>query len=210
MIGDISSTDGPEIIKIEPLKWAHQPLIWDNRIHLRITINEILYFPNMRIAKIFLPLLFILLFSCTEFLKCGEDHDLQYDNGFVFNMLDKTTKKNLLYIRETNYSYDSVKILDSVFTKVYPVEERWTMLDGLCEIYFIDKYKDRDKINKRLKRSYYFYFNHIDIDTIDIEFEMKKNKCDWAEIKYFKVTYNDSTYFDGAIDHVPGNINFLK
>jgi hypothetical protein len=56
------------------------------------------------------------------------------------------------------------------------------------------------------------YFNYMDIDTIDVVFEMKKNKCDEQVMKYFKVAYNDSVYFDGPTPYelIPGSINFLK
>jgi hypothetical protein len=157
----------------------------------------------MRNMKAFLPLTFLILLSCDGFFKCDKgEYDFKHSNAFGFHILDKTTKKNLLYIGETNYDYDTIKILDSDFRKVYPLEGRWTAYDGLSIIEFIDKYKDKNVIDQRLKRTYYFYFNHTDLDTIEIEFEMKKDECDKQIIKYFKVAYNDSVYFDGATDYV--------
>ena len=53
------------------------------------------------------------------------------------------------------------------------------------------------------------YFNYQDIDTIDIAFEMKYDQCHHQVIKYFKVGYNNSVYFDRPSDIVVEE-NFLK
>jgi hypothetical protein len=98
----------------------------------------------MRIPKVFLPAIFLFLFSCDDFFKCDKGgYDLSDSNLFSFTILDKDTKKNILYIGQTDYFYDTIKILDSDYAKVFPVEGRWSSLDGRSTIYFIDRYKDK-------------------------------------------------------------------
>ena len=164
----------------------------------------------MRVLKVFIPVVFLFLFSCDELVKCNQgDYSIAGDNLFGFYILDKETKENLLHIRTTDYLYGKIKILDSDLQKVYPTGDHWGYNDGFVIIPFIDNYKDKNVLDQRLKRTFYFYFDETDMDTIDVEFEMKKDDCGKQIMKYFKVAYNDSVYYDAATDYVP-EAEFLK
>jgi hypothetical protein len=148
------------------------------------------------------------LFSCEcQTGETGGDYDFQFSNPLFFSILDKQTKQRVLLIGQIKYNYDTVAIFDEAWTNdsySYTIRN-----DGSIVLDFINR-SDKGTLNKRVERRYYMYFNYQDIDTIDVAFEMKLNDCDEQIMKYFKVVYNDSIYFDAATDRVPGNLGFIK
>jgi hypothetical protein len=147
-----------------------------------------------------------LLFSCEcQNGRTSGDYDFIYSNNFFASILDKKTKQKVLLIGQTKYNYDTIAILNEDF--IYK-PDGYLDIDGSISLYFIEK-SDYDILDTRIHRRFYMYFNYQDIDTIDIEFEAKMNTCNEQVIKYFKVAYNDSVYFDAPTERVP-YLEFLK
>jgi hypothetical protein len=144
------------------------------------------------------------LFSCE--CQTGEGYDFQYNNILDFTILDKRTNQKVLLIGQTKYNYDTVAILNEHSTN--DQHPHYIDIDGDLVLYFINR-SDKGTLNKRIERRYYMYFNYQDIDTIDVAFEMKLNDCDEQIMKYFKVAYNDSVYYDAPTERTP-NIDFIK
>lgn len=106
-----------------------------------------------------------------------------------------------------NFNYDTVKVYSENWEIAFdsPVP-----FDGVIFLEFIDPIGDRNILDQLISKRFYMYFNYQDIDTIDIAFKMdKKNSCNAQAMSYFKVSYNDSVYFDNEVNDVPG-IDFLK
>lgn len=146
------------------------------------------------------------------FSGCGEGdwYEFTTQNALRFLILDKATRENVLYIGQTNYNYDTVKVYDISGNVTVPYQNgEWTAWDGRMDLIFLDYFTDRNVVNQRITRRYYMYFDYMDIDTIDLAFEMRIDKCDRQIMKYFKVAYNDSVYYDGYTDRVWG-VEFLK
>jgi hypothetical protein len=142
------------------------------------------------------------LFSCTCRTR---RYDFAHSNPFLANVLDKATKQNVLLIGQVKYNYDTVRVYN----------EKWEAVtgrirnDGLIVLNFIEKERDKGKINQLIERRFYMYFNYQDIDTIDIAFQLRWDDCNEEELKYFRVAYNDSVYFEGTVERTPG-VYFLK
>ena len=161
----------------------------------------------MQQLKLIPPLLVLFLLSLPscDWGRCGGDYYF-YGNLFGFNVLDGKTRQNVLEVGQINYGYDTVKVYHENWDVAYakPVPG-----DGMIFLQFIDEVKDKGVVNTRIARRFYMYFNYQNVDTLDIAFEMKYDKCHNQRMKYFKVAYNDSVYFDGPTDRA-GTQNFLK
>jgi hypothetical protein len=146
------------------------------------------------------------LFSCE--CQTGEtsgDYNFQVSNGFHGTILYKRTRKPVLFIGQVKYNYDTV----AIFNEDWKVKGAGQINnDGSIYLFFIED-SDYGILDTQIQRRYYMYFNYQDIDTIDIAFEAKMNECDEQIIKYFKVAYNDSVYFDAPTERVP-YLEFLK
>jgi hypothetical protein len=112
----------------------------------------------------------------------------------------------VLEIGQSDYNHDTVKVYHENWEVAYPGPVRG---DGFIALPFIDPVIDKDIVNKRIARRFYMYFNYQEVDTIDIAFEMQYDQCHHQVMKYFKVAYNDSIYFEGPTETVV-EANFLK
>lgn len=145
------------------------------------------------------------LFSCE--CQSGEGYDFKWDNTLFFTILDKATKKPVLLIGQIKYNYDTVAILNADLAKR---NDGFIRNDGYISLAFINSQEDTKINNTLTSRTFYVYFNYKDVDTLSVSFKTNINECDNQVINYFKVAYNDSIYFDGATDRVPGNLGFIK
>jgi hypothetical protein len=142
------------------------------------------------------------LFSCE--CQSGDYYDFVTANSFGFIVADEKSKQNILSIGQTNYNYDTLKVYNSDWTVASNVEPG----DGVVYLDFIER-KDKGQLALLISRNYYMYFNYLDTDTIKIDFKMRTDECDEQIVEYFRVSYNDSIYFDESTSFVPG-ITFLK
>lgn len=169
---------------------------------------------NVKTYLSVLALLGILTIAACEslFSGCGSGdyYDFASSNRLTFVILDKTTKENILYVGQTKYNYDTVRIFDINWDVAYPDNnQEWSATNGAIGLKFLNRDSDKGVLNTLISRSYFMYFDQHDTDTIDIAFEMKKNKCGDQILKYLKVAYNDSVYFDGKTESMIG-LYFLK
>ena len=168
----------------------------------------------MKTLRLFLFLAFNLsltiFYSCDTniFTGCENDYDLVVHNSLTCVILDKDSYENIFHIRSNRYHYDSIALYDKLNPKIESQNYLFIGQDGKLSIHFIDD-DEEGVFNQRIEKRFFFYFNHEDQDTIDMEYEFSKNDCKHQEISYFKIAYNDSIYFDSPINYVP-NIQFLK
>jgi hypothetical protein len=158
--------------------------------------------------KIFLSITaLVLILSSLSSCKCGpEDYSLTDSNSFGFFIRDKKTNENILVAGDTQYILDSVKVYNDQWKVPFG---NFLSSDGYQLLYFITK-DDRGKVNKTISKRFYMYFNYQDIDTIDIDFVTKYDECDLQKMNYFKVSYNDSVYYDGPSDKTVPTATFYK
>lgn len=160
----------------------------------------------MRLLKTTSGLLIAICLS--TFLSCccsrESDYNFSLDNGFYFSILDKTTKANILEIGQHDYNYDTLAILDQNWKKISEIPQ-----DGRIDLLFIDPIADKNRVSGFIERRFYVYFNYQDTDTVDIKFKMKFGECDAQMPSYFKVSYNNTTYYDKSTERIP-YLEFLK
>jgi hypothetical protein len=134
------------------------------------------------------------LFSCDadDWRGCPRDYYFDLDNIFGFEVKDHSG--NYLYgayglkiIEDIPSGYDTINFSNNG-TYIY--------------MYFIDN-EDRGVINQLITKRYYLTHQEGYKDTLDINFEMRIDRCDDQVMKYIKVAFNDSVYFYGNIDRVP-------
>lgn len=134
------------------------------------------------------------------FSSCEQEYYFDRDNTLAFVILDQTNQ-NVLEILNTPYSYDTVKVYSTDWEVVYPIGD-WYAKNGVIDLAFINR-NDIGVVNEPIGKRYYMYFHRNDIDTIDIVFRMKYDKCDHQIIDYCKISYNNRVYYDEQTDHVP-------
>jgi hypothetical protein len=157
------------------------------------------------LTKLSITALVLILSSLSS--CCGpEDYSLTDSNSFGFVIRNKKNKENILIAGDTQYILDSVNVYNEQWKVPYGTFIR---PDGYLGLYFITK-DDRGKVNKTISKRFYMYFNYQDIDTIDIDFVTKYDECDFQKMKYFKVSYNDSVYYDGPSDETVPTATFYK
>jgi hypothetical protein len=139
--------------------------------------------------------------------NCGGDYSVILNNQLSFHIYDKETKQDVLVVGESPYNFDTVKVYDTEWKVPLNMHVR---LDGYVGFCFISE-SDKGKVDQKISKRFYMYFDQNDIDTIDIAFNTSYDECHNQLLKYFKVAYNDSVYFDGLTDNnrVPG-VNFIK
>jgi len=153
----------------------------------------------------------LIMASCDFFCSSGDEYDFAYYNRLGFTIVDRLSMENVLKIGQVKYNYDTLKVCTENWSVVFPEGNGdWEAWDGWVDLVFIDRVKDEGVLNRKIAKRFYFCFDYGDVDTIDIEFEMRRNDCDEQVVKYFKVTYDDSLYFDKETDFVPSNLQFLK
>lgn len=147
------------------------------------------------------------IFGFVAFSSCDrcEEYYFAYGNDLSFTVLNRNTLENILHVRNMNFNYDTVKVFHENWEVAFdsPVP-----LNGIISLRFLDPIADRDVLDQLISKRFYMYFNFQDIDTIDIDFKMKKDDCGQV-MSYFKVAYNDSTYFDNTVNNIP-SFDFLK
>jgi hypothetical protein len=162
----------------------------------------------MRVIKLlFSAIAFIAmtsLFSCG--LNCG-DFVFGSDHNLTFFILDKHTKENILVSGDTQYNLDSVNVLNSNGSTVPRSQVR---SDGIVYFnYVVDS--DQGKVNQLISKRFFMHFNHQDNDTIDIAFNTYYDDCHHQLLKYIKISYNDSVYYEGKGNSgLPPNVKFSK
>jgi len=148
--------------------------------------------------------------SCDLFCSGGDEYDFVGANRFGFNIVDRLTKEDILKIGQHTYNYDTLVVYSESWEVAYPEHNKeWDAWDGRVYLTFINRESDRNVFNQRISRRFFFYFNYQDVDTIDIQFEMRRGECDQQVMRYFRVDYNNAVYFDGKTEFVP-NVEFLK
>lgn len=149
----------------------------------------------------------VLLITVTACCSGESDYQFELDNYLFFSILDKQSKLDILEsINNTTYNYDTVNVYDENWGKVL---DEGVDISGDIVLLFVNRTEDKGKINSLIEKRYYMYFNHQDIDTIDVQFKMNMNECDQQVLNYFKVSYNDSVYFDKKTNRIP-HVYFLK
>jgi hypothetical protein len=146
---------------------------------------------------IFLVTLLSLSSCLDEWFKCGGDYYLEDGKYLAFRILDKKSREIFPVVKELQVVDGDGKDVSS--------QAGWGNYWSFC---FIDANKDRGVVDQRIERTFYLFLD-TDQDTVNIDFEMRKDKCRHQVMKYIKVTYNDSVYFNDVIDNVP-LIDFLK
>jgi hypothetical protein len=150
----------------------------------------------------------LVIICLATFLSCccsrEGDYDFSLNNQFFFTILDKATRGNILEIGQHSYNYDTLAIFDQNWQRKSGVA-----FDGKVHIQFIEPDADKNKVRDYIERRFYMYFNYQDIDTVDIKFKMKFSECDAQIPSYFKVSYNNTTYYDKSTERIP-NLEFLK
>ncbi|AHM59181.1 hypothetical protein D770_04570 [Flammeovirgaceae bacterium 311] len=133
--------------------------------------------------------------SCdTDDLRgCPRDYYFDGDNDLGFEVVDEMGAN--VY---GSYDLEIVKETPSGNETMYIPEN-----GAFIYLSFIDSQTDKDVVDQLISKRFYLVHRGVVKDTLDVNFEMRIDRCDDQIMKYLKISFNDSVYYDTQTNRVP-------
>ncbi|WP_224998812.1 hypothetical protein [Cesiribacter sp. SM1] len=124
---------------------------------------------------------------------CPGDYSFAIDNAIGFEVISPAGDH--LY---GGYGLDVVEVSSTGYDTLHIPDNGVFIYMG-----FIDDELDRGVVDRLIKKRFLLSHQIGYKDTLAVDFAMRIDRCDEQVMKYLKVTFNDSVYFDGNTGRVP-------